>query len=196
MSIIGITINEVLRDFVGQFQTTYNKYIAREESEELEYDFTTHNLLDIKGVVFKKPEQLNNFLYLEAPLEIFGHADMLHENLNAKVNEFLMDIEDEEEHEIVLISVEHDKSIPATNFFLSKTGFRFRNIKFVTNKEEIWDKVDVLITSNPELLNLKPEGKISIKIDFPYNKEVDSDYNYKTLIDFIDDREILNKTKK
>lgn len=192
MAIIGITINEVLRDYVGQFQTTYNKYIAREVSEEIDTDFTKHNLLDIEGIIFEKPEDLNNFIYLDAPLEIFGHADMLHENLNSFVNEFLVDIEDEEEHEIILISVEHDKSIPATNFFISKTGFRFRNIKFVSSKDEIWDNVDILITANPDLIGMKTDGKTSIKINFPYNQNVEADYNYNSLIDFINDEEILN----
>jgi len=192
MATIGITLNEVIRDFVGQFQYTYNKYIAESDKEIIDTDYSKFNLLEIENLKFKKIEELNNFIYREAPLEIFGHADQLYEYLNVKFNEFLLDIEDEENHEIVLIDVEHDKSIPATNFFLSKTGIRFRNIKFVQRKEQIWDNVDILITANPKLLENKPEGKKSIKIDFKYNEESPSDVHYNSLFEFIDDREILN----
>ena len=190
---IGITLNEVIRDFAGKFQSTYNRYVASSEKEEIEGLLTSAELLDIEGIKFQNMEQLNNFMYIHAPLEIFGHADQLHEHVNAKVNEFLTDIEDDEEHEVTLICVEHGRSIPATLFFLSKTGLKFRNIKFVKKEKEIWENVDVLITANPRVLDMKPEEKKSIKIKYPYNHENESDFEYETIIDFIENKKILKE---
>jgi hypothetical protein len=46
-------------------------------------------------------------------------------------NQFLMDTEDDGEHEIELVSKEANKSIPSTFFFLSKTGCRIDKIRFI-----------------------------------------------------------------
>jgi hypothetical protein len=108
-------------------------------------------------------------------------------------NNFLTDIEDEGEHEIILISREVEKSIPSTFFFLSKTGCRIKNIKFVLNYDEKWDDVDVLITANPKTLELKPSGKISIKVKSSYNKDVVSDYEIDSILDFINNEELRNR---
>jgi hypothetical protein len=186
---IGITINEVLRDFIGQFAYTYNKYI--EEIDITNDDVTSFNL--IEHFKFDDINKLNRFLYLEAPLEIFGHADQMSDGLMNHFNNFLTDIEDEGEHEIILISREVEKSIPSTFFFLSKTGCRIKNIKFVLNYDEKWDDVDVLITANPKTLELKPSGKISIKVKSSYNKDVVSDYEIDSILDFINNEELRNR---
>jgi hypothetical protein len=61
------------------------------------------------------------------------------------------------------------KSNPSTFFFLSKTGCKIENIRFVTDYAKKWDGIDVLIT-NPKALESKPEGKISIKVNASYKK--------------------------
>ena len=61
------------------------------------------------------------------------------------------------------------------------------------NSSPIWDKCDVLITAEPKLLENKPEGKIAIKIEMPYNKECQSDYTYSKLSEFLDDNNIIEK---
>lgn len=186
---IGITINEVLRDFIGQFAYTYNKYI--EEIDINNDDITSFNL--IERFKFDDINKLNRFLYLEAPLEIFGHADQMSDGLMNHFNNFLTEIEDEGEHEIILISREVEKSIPSTFFFLSKTGCRIKNIKFVLNYDEKWEDVDVLITANPKTLELKPSGKISIKVKTSYNNDASSDYELDSLLDFINNEELRNR---
>jgi hypothetical protein len=57
---IGISINEVLRDFIGQLTYTYNKYI--EETNIKENDVTSFNLIDF--FKFNNVDELNKFLYL------------------------------------------------------------------------------------------------------------------------------------
>lgn len=174
MARIGITLNEVLRDFLGQLVYTYDKYIGPIELEE--NDIKSLDLLDY--FKFNDKKSLNKFLYQEASLEIFGHADQIEDNIMNDFNQFIMDIEDEEEHEIELVSKEFDKSIPATYFFLSKLACKIKNVRFVKNYEELWDGVDLLITANPIALNSKPENKTSVKINSSYNKNSESDFTF------------------
>ena len=174
---IAISINEVLRDFIGQFIYTYEKYIV----PELEKDGKTYSEIEIEDVTsfnlinhfeFEDINKLNTFLYKEAPLEIFGHADLMSDGLMIHFNRFLMDIKDDEEHEIELVSREVDKSIPSTFFFLSKTACLADKLRFVKNNEEEWGDADVLITSNPISLSKKPNSKISVKINSSYNNGI------------------------
>lgn len=188
--IIGITLNEVLRDFVGQLAYTYTKYING-NFEIKEDEVTSENLMD--HFEFQSKDDFNRFIYDEAALEIFGHADQLHDNIMTKFNNFLIDIYDEEEHQIIICGDETMKSIPSTYFFLSKLSCRIKNIKFTTNYNEMWDNVDVLISATPKALEVKPDNKISVKINSSYNKECGADYSLESLIEFMEDEELRDK---
>jgi hypothetical protein len=189
---IAISLNEVLRDFIGQFSYTYNKYIG--ETNITENDVTDFDLLNF--FKFDNVDKLNSFMYLEAPLEIFGHADQVSDGLMNKFNEFINEIDFEEEHQIELVSREVNKAIPSTLFFLSKTGCRAKNIRFVSKHEDEWGGADVLITANPKALENKPEGKIGVKVKTSYNKEIKSDYEIDSILDFINDEELRKQILK
>ena len=210
---IGIAINDVLRDFLGQFEYTYNKYIVEnpepeggvlevinhEELRETDDRYinidknpiTSFNL--IEHFPFENVEAMNNFLYREAALEIFGHADELHPNLINQLNMFIMDMKDLEGHEVVIISREAITAIPSTLFFLSKTSCKCENIKFVTSYADQWNDVDILITANPTVLNNRPSDKISVKVNTTYNENVSADYEIETLFDFMTDDALRKK---
>ena len=75
--------------------------------------------------------------------------------------------------DFTLFSIENRFSIPSTLFFLSKMTARFKNISFVDEAIEMWNDVDVLITTDPELLKLgAPWGKKLIKLKRPYNENI------------------------
>ena len=186
---IGISTNEVLRDFIGQLVYTYDKYIG--ETNLTEDDVTSFNL--IEHFKFDDINKLNSFLYLEAPLEIFGHADQMSDGLMNHFNTFLMDIKDDEEHEIEIVSREIDKSIPSTYFFLSKTSCRIDKVRFVSDYASKWDGLDVLITANPQTLEAKPSGKISVKVNTTYNKNVVADFEIDSILDFIKNEDLRTK---
>lgn len=188
---IGISINEVLRDTLSQMDYTYSKYISGEDSTVTKDDIVSFNLEE--HFKFDSKKDLNRFLYDEASLEIFGHADQMYDNLMTKFNMFLVDIEEEEEHTIELVSREFLKSIPSTFFFLSKLGCRATNIRFVKQNDEEWGDVDVLITANPVALENKPNDKISVKIKAPYNQNVAADYELESILDFITDISLREK---
>ena len=191
MARIGISINEVLRDTLSQLDYTYSKYISGKETTVTRDEITSFDLK--KHFDFESEKDINRFLYDEASLEIFGHADQMLENLMTKFNMFLVDIDDEEEHTIELVSREFLKSIPSTLFFLSKLGCRATNIRFVKQNEEEWGDVDVLITANPKALEAKPKDKISIKIKAPYNQNSIADYELDSILDFITDTSLREK---
>ncbi|HEY6436663.1 MAG TPA: hypothetical protein VIY47_08735, partial [Ignavibacteriaceae bacterium] len=67
-------------------------------------------------------------------------------------------------------------AIPSTLFFLSKMRIEAKNIMFVYTDEEAWEKLDWIMTTNPDMLDKKPEGKVSIKLTRLYNVANDADY--------------------
>lgn len=186
---IAISINEVLRSYIEQLVYTYDKYI--EPSGLNVVDVTNFNLIEF--FKFDDISKLNSFLYLEAPLEIFGHADQMSDGLMNQFNHFLMDIKDDEEHEIEIVSREIDKSIPSTYFFLSKTGCKADKLRFVKQNEDEWGDADILITANPIALDNKPTGKISVKVNSPYNTKNTGDYEINSILDIIKDIELREK---
>jgi len=189
MAKIAISVNEVLRDFIGQMAYTYDKYIQPFDIKKTPVD--SFDL--INHFKFDSVDELNHFLFIEASLEIFGHADQLHDNIIKHFNRFIEDIKDDEEHEIELVSREVQKSIPSTLFFLSKLSCQIDRIRFVQNNELEWGDADILITANPLALENKPENKISVKINAPYNKDVKADYSLDNIIEFFKDDSLREK---
>ena len=187
---IGISLNEVLRDFIFQFHYVYEKYkqpFDIEKNPLTEFDLVKH-------FNFKDKEDLYHFLYSgDASWEVAGQGDQLYENLMSQFNLFLVDIKDDEEHEIEIVSREYDRSIPSTLFFLSKLGCKADKLRFVKNYEDKWDGLDVLITANPTALENKPSGKISIKVNASYNKSVKADFEINSILDFIKDVNLRDK---
>jgi hypothetical protein len=188
---IGIDINDVLYDFIGQMVYVCEKY------EKGKFDLEKNPLTEfdlVKYFNFSSKQELFHFLYSgDASWEIAGQGDQLHENLMTQFNMFLVDIKDDEEHEVIVVSREYDKSIPSRLFFLSKLGCKADKIQFSKNYEDLWDDVNVLITANPKALESKPEGKISVKINASYNKESKADYELDSILDFIKDETLRNK---
>jgi hypothetical protein len=131
--------------------------------------------------LFKKNEEIklsakevyNRFMYEDFTFEIFGSASMMYKNMDLHVNEFIEKYKNTVD--FIIFSKENQFSVPSTLFFLSKIRSRFNNYRFVENNGEIWDNVDVFITTDPEFLQLIPEGKKVIKLKRPYNENLGND---------------------
>jgi hypothetical protein len=192
--IVGIALDGVVRDFMGQLEKTYDKYYPEEveEGEELpQRKIDSFNLLEhfpFSGGT----QELNEFMYVDSALEVFGHPGESRLNAVQHMNQFHNLLEDEG-HTPIVISKELNNSKPSTLFFLSKLSAKVNTIKFVRNYEDKWDHVDVLITSNPITLESKPQGKISIKVINDYNKNCDSDYTILDLKELLDDTKLQEK---
>lgn len=115
-------------------------------------------------------EVYNRFMYQDFLFEIHGSAPQMYKQMDLHLEKFLLKYNDYVDFEI--ISQENWFSIPPTLFFLSRIMSRFKKYRFVDNKNEMWDGIDILITTDPEILdNGTPEGKKIIKLERPYNKK-------------------------
>jgi hypothetical protein len=196
--IVGITIDGVVRDFITKFESVYDKYYPVEEGDETkEQKEVKERVIDTLDLLehfhFKEgEEELNKLLYVDASLEIFGHAGEVKLNSVEHLNQLHNIIEDMG-HTPIVISKELNNSKPATLFFLSKLSTKVNNIVFVRDYDKKWEYVDVLITANPTTLNSKPNDKISIKVINHYNKNCDSDYTIVDIKELLDDKKLLGK---
>jgi hypothetical protein len=205
---IAIDVNGVLRDTIGKFTRVYESYLIENnleigennmivtgETDDFVYEMTTPitSLTLTDFFKFKDEEEYLKFMYEEFPMQIFGHAGSSENNTFNLLNDFYLD--QRVENEIMIISEEVGKGKPATLFFLSKFGCLIEKIRFYskTTKDSIWDDIDILLTSNPELLLNYPTEKIVIKFETEYNKTTDSKYTIRSLSELTD---IFKQIKK
>ena len=164
--IIGITLDEVIRDFSGKFKEVYEKFTDNTiEDDEID-------LRDLSKYFSGDTETTIEFLYDDHPLEIFGYANELFNNTGLVLKSI---IEENSEDEFIVISKEHGRSIPSTLFFLSKIICEVPNIKFITKFEEYWEYVDCLVCADPRIMKCKPHDKKLIKINKNYNEDYEGD---------------------
>jgi hypothetical protein len=134
-----------------------------------------------KHFKFKNKDELFSFMYEEYTMELFGHSPSTEMNTFNILNEFYFD--NRENYEISIVSNEIGKSKPASLFFLSKFGCLVEEVLFYSEitKEKMWDRIDILVTSNPDLIINKPDNKTVIKFVTDYNKQVYSDFEITSL---------------
>jgi hypothetical protein len=126
--------------------------------------------------LFKTPEEkhltarevYNRFMYEDYLYEIFGSAPMMYKDMDLHVNEFYFKYKDFAD--FVIVSKENQFSIPSTLFFLSKIRTRITEFRFAETNEQIWEGLDILITTDPELIEGVPVNKRVIKLLRPYNE--------------------------
>jgi hypothetical protein len=172
---IFISIDGVLRNTIQKFDYHYNDaYLSGELPEEntFEYGVTepiqNDNLLD--SYKFQSQEEFEFFLFIEYPIEIFGHAGLSYSTTFTDLHKIIYE---NKEHNFTLVGLDElGKAKPATLFFLSKNGFLGNNIKFIRSDEivDTWNKCDVWITDNKKIIDLCPEDKTTIKFNTTYNQ--------------------------
>ena len=183
---IYISIDGVIRNTIQKFDYHYNEaYLAddvifEEDAVPFEYGVTepiqNDNLLN--SYKFQSKEEFENFLFIEYPIEIFGHAGLSYSTTFTDLHKLIYDNPD---YNFTLIGLDElGKARPSTLFFLSKNGFLGNNIKFSRSSymNELWNKCDMWITDNKSVLDSCPENKTAIKFKttynqfFTYNKEI------------------------
>jgi hypothetical protein len=133
---------------------------------------------------FQNKEELYSFMYEEYTMELFGHAPSTEMTTFNMLNDLYYELR--EEYDLSIVSDEIGRSKPATLFFLSKFGCLLEKVFFYseTTKNDMWNSVDILLTSNPSLLLEKPKDKIVVKFNTTYNKQIKSDYEISSLSEF------------
>ena len=210
---IGIEINGVLRDTISKFTELYEKHLvdshfneSTDKTYEIEFSGDTDEVIELNENVevnnfeykilspvtsldlgshfsFPSKDDLYSFMYEEYTMELFGHApstEMLSFNI---LNDIYYNLRDT--YDLMIVSDEIGRSKPSSLFFLSKFGCLVEKVFFYSEitKKNMLDEVDILLTSNPDLLLNKPENKIIIKFITDYNKNVKSDYEISSLSD-------------
>jgi hypothetical protein len=202
MKKIGIEVNGVLRNTLGKIQQTYEKFLIENNStektyildesgntesiiQEEEFEYEVLGNIDSLNLLnhfkFKSDDELYEFLYQEFAMQIFGHAESSEMHTFHTLNDIYLKYRNT--NDIVIVSDEIGKSKPATLFFLSKFGCQIEKVKFYsdTTKNSIWDEVDVLVSSNPSLIEDHPENKVVIKFNTQYNKTNKSEHEISSL---------------
>lgn len=212
MKRIGIEINGVLRDTFTKFTQLYEKHMIEENSdgnakynidlsgnteivtESTDFEYKIISDIDSLNMMnhfsFIDENELYRFMYEDFAMQIFGHAGSTETFTFNDLNEIYVKYRDS--NELLIVSDEIGKSKPASLFFLSKFGCLLEKIKFYSNStiNSMWDEIDILLTSNPDLLLNKPKDKIVVKYTTNYNKNVDCEYVINTLKEF---DEVLQK---
>lgn len=158
MARIGIDLNHVMRDINKQIVKYYKKDIDRAFDDD-KLDTNVTNIF--KNLNFKSKKDREKFLFEDYPFEVFGSAPLMEKDLSVRLNKLVVDLADKEsEHTISFFSTkEKGLSIQSTYFFLSKIGSRVREMLFPKSYKEVWENFDMIITSDIELVNEKPEDK-------------------------------------
>jgi len=197
---IGIEINGVLRNTIDKIEKTYQKFlidktdgIEEENGFKYEINLPVTSLKIQEHFKFDTDNDLFSFLYEEFPMEIFGHAQSSEYSTFNDLNDFYTQLRDL--HDILVVSDEIGKSKPASLFFLSKFGCLVEKVKFYSNStiNSMWDEIDVLLTSNPDLLLNYPNNKIIIKYNTEYNKEIKSEFEISSIKEL---KNIINQITK
>ena len=186
---IAIDLNDVIRDYTGQFIKQYIKFVDEY------FEITPEEVTDIdffNVFPFQNREEYERFKYVDNPFELYGRSEAMDKMLPYKFLTWLettmRDFEDEKTPEIMFVSpLETNLTIQSTMAFLAKLPSRVREIYFPKDSSTVWDRCDVLITANPLFLNNVPENKIVVKIEMPYNKDIECKYTFKSMLALIED---------
>lgn len=188
---IAIDINDTLRDNLYQFRKVYQKCIDPSFDIELD-DIDDYDLYNI--FPFENRDAYNEFKFVDCPFELYARAECCDKILPTRLNDWLFntlrDFDEDFIPNILYVSpMEMGLTIQSTLSFLNRIGSRVREYYFPVDSITIWDKCDILITANPRLIENCPDGKTVIAITTPYNKEIETKYRFKTLLDVINDKD-------
>jgi len=214
MKKIAFDVNGVLRDTIGKFNQIYeqhmigkNEFESTDSTYEISFSGDTDEVIEMNErtdvdwfeykilspvtslklldhFAFPSKEDLYSFMYEDYTMELFGHSPSTEMTTFNILNDIYYDLR--EKYDLLIVSDEIGKSKPATLFFLAKFGCLLEKVLFFSEvtKDNMWNEVDILVTSNPDLILNKPEGKIVIKYNTEYNKNINCDFEISTLSEF------------
>lgn len=171
---IFISIDGVLRNTIQKFDYHYNDaYLASDFENENKFEYGVVEPIQNDDLFnhyrFQSQDEFDFFIFMEYPIEIFGHAGLSYSTTFTDLHKLLFD---NKESNFTLVGLnELGKSKPATLFFLSKNGFLGNNIKFIKTEDinHNWNLCDVWVTDNKKILDLCPKNKTGIKFSTKYN---------------------------
>lgn len=162
--IIGVTLDDVLRNVVTKFVTIYNETYP----DKIILDDEVNKISPYKlERFFDDVDEMNQFLYEDNVFDIYGLSDETVKNIVQDLS-YINEVMSENGYEIIIISKERNKSIPSTLHFLSKTMFKLTKIVFVDDYKDMLKNVDYLVTTSTFF---NSRNKKIIKVEREYNKK-------------------------
>ena len=173
--IITVSINGVLRDVLTKFQEVYEKY----HDKEVKSPVITPNLMEY--VDFTTEDELLEFLYNEATMEIFGQAKEVELNVISHLINLYKEMP--LDYKLRIVSDDFGRSRAATLWFLSKYGLVCDEIVFYNteNLSDVWSSSDIFITADTDVIKSKPQDKKLIIINRCYNQDMVGDLRIDTI---------------
>ena len=190
--VIGIDLNDVLRDYTSQFASYYKKVVDPDFDID-NMDFFTDNFRYL--FPFESDKAYQDFVYEDCAYELYGCASPCDKALPARFNNWLQnDLAnmDFEKPRVMLVSpFEFGLTIQGTHFFLSKNAYRAREIYFPKDSQDIWNRCDIVVTASAKLLSKRPNDpkKIGIKIKNKVNESGEAEYNFDSMLQLLSDTE-------
>lgn len=202
MITIAIELNHVIRNINKQLLKYYQKdYHPELDTDDI--DEKKENVLK-KYIKFDSHRELNQFIYIDYPFEIFGAAKAMDKNLARDVTNWMEEMtnREDEEFRVIYYSLNEEAlTIQSSYFFLSKLGTRVREVVFPKSIDEMKDKCDVIISSDEKSIQwAKDNNKQSVKIETNYKDDTSdkerttvADFDYDSMEDVINDTKFLDK---
>lgn len=130
-------------------------------------------------------QAFNKFLYEDFLLDIFGSAPPLYRGLDLDLRKFKLAFD--ADAEFIIFSAEKNDSISPTMFFLSKLRTIFRKYSFPEKPEDIWNEADIVVTTDPKIIQSKGDKKVVI-LNRPHNVNLvdQGDATALNLVDLVD----------
>eukprot|EP01050_Picozoa_sp_SAG11_P000041 SAG11_NODE_1_length_64905_cov_182.268355_41_plen_193_part_00 len=164
--VISVSINGVLRDILSRFEDVYNKYFE----DGVKSTVLTPDLLGYTH--FETPEDLFEFMYEESPMEVFGQAKETSINVMTHLTDLYKEMP--VGYRLRIVGDDLGRAKSSTLWFLAKYGCSCDEISFynTTTINQLWEKTDLFITTDLDIINSKPKDKSLIIVDKVYNADL------------------------
>ena len=161
---IAIDIDNTIRDFTDQIDT----YLEIDYPDKHEI-FAAHKDAEYRALdmAFDSREEANKWMYDERVVEIFQMAKRMHPRIIDQLNQFYTTMKSQG-NEVIVASVQRDRSIIATLWWLAKYGCKINNYMFFDSMQDKIDYgFDLYLDDCPKVLR---EVKNSIRVPHGYNE--------------------------
>lgn len=172
-----VSMSENFEPIEDEESDSEDKRIENLINEKIHLPMTTYDLT--MHYEFDSIEDFQKFIDEEYVMELNASSPIVRNSMDS-----LNRIQFYGEHHNIntyLICNGNEQAVTATFHFLTKNTCRIKNIAFRNFDEKLWNEFDIIITDVPEILDNKPEHKITIKINQEYNKLNSANYNYNSL---------------
>lgn len=187
---VAVDIDNTLRDFSG----------AVEKWIEIDHPDKSEMLLSVQDseyrsldAIFDTHEEVHDWMYDERVFQIFGSANRVHSKIMDQLNA-LEKVSKSNGFKLTIASVQRERSVSATLWWLAKFGCRVQDYKFfntmqdkidygfdvyIDDSPEVLealverDKEDVVWNTHPQIHDIPHSIPSAIKIPYGYNDHID-----------------------